>query len=124
MTKADESVPRIDFSKISFPSDGLTIKTVREVSAEAYGANRLDWDLFHPQYASQRFADNTDLLDLMRLERELAKNAFVAALDGFKPRRIGRQDLDKAGRRRGITDNLHVAYKEFGLSHGRRKVPC
>jgi hypothetical protein len=128
MSETRKDLPEIDFSRISFPSDRLTIKAVRDWVGQKYGAKRFDKALIdradHAESDEYKnlFTARSGVIDLMAGERELARNAFVAALDGYKPRRIGRQDIDKAGDRRGTRDVLHIDYQRFGLSSGPKQT--
>jgi hypothetical protein len=120
MPRENSETPVIDFTRITFPSDRLTIKAVRDAIGRDRGPNRLDMVLLEP-LGSHLFESKTGLADFLALERELARNAFTAALEGYKPARIGRQDLEKAGERRGISDCLNIKYRQFRLASGPKQ---
>jgi hypothetical protein len=113
--------PQMDFSRISFPSDMLTIKAVREAVARRSGPDRLDLVLLGFD-SDEVFEAETGLIDLLTLERQLAKEAFEVAMAGGKPSRPGKLSPAKAVERSGVrVPLLASAYQEFGLSHGPRE---
>jgi hypothetical protein len=102
-------VPNIDFSKISFPSDGLTIRTIRKISqdrnafAEHDDANEL------PKID----AKIGGLWELFNMERRFARRAFRKASTG---RDDWGQNYD-ASRRSGV-EHLAQSYAGFGIVKG------
>ncbi|MGH9616408.1 MAG: hypothetical protein ACRD28_06660 [Acidobacteriaceae bacterium] len=94
---SDQPSPRIDYTRIHFPSDSVTIGTLRAVSPF-----RLDVD-------EPRFIDEVGMLTVERL---LARRAFDAAL--------GRPvtDKDDVPSRKGWIDDLADDYKRYGVARG------
>src|SRR4051812_14903793 len=72
--------PKIDLAKIDFPSDGLTIKTLRRVHPEQVDT-REDIDLFSKDYGGSAGDMVTGMLGA---ERDLATAAFNRTL-GIPP---------------------------------------
>jgi hypothetical protein len=68
--------PQIDFTRIDFPSDSLTIQAVRRRFPEALDGKAAGTHLD---------LEKIDLPGMLRIERTLAKEAFEVAL-GKKPR--------------------------------------
>lgn len=88
--------PPIDFSRLSFPSDKLTVGTIR---AKA------------PRFFQPRVVRFTDVEEgLLLTERIVAEKAYAAALKQPDPHPDWRQD--------DLTLALMDVYKQFGLTTG------
>lgn len=97
-----DPVPNLDLTQITFPTDNITVRDIRQ-----------DW-----YRKSASATGSTSLLrtleDLLETERELVEHAFYAALGvklpGHVHRGIGGAD--------GAREALEASYVEFGLAAG------
>src|SRR6185437_6526609 len=97
-----EPTPSLDFSRITFPTDHLTVKDIRR-----------EW-----YQAASRPQRNGSLLvgleDLIETERELAQSAFYSALGAASP--LG---LPEIGDTDGARSVLAAEYDRRGVASGR-----
>jgi hypothetical protein len=97
---------KIDFTKIEFPSDGLTIKVLRRVHRDQIDAERL------PTFFTDRERGGSAedvLTDLLYCERALAEAAF--------DRHLGRLPADPLGVE-GFAEELTRLYVRYGIASG------
>jgi hypothetical protein len=101
--------PKIDFTKIDFPSDGLTVKTLRKVHPD-----QIDADAF-PSLFSQGNRGSADNLlgNLLHDERTIAEAAFNGALGKPPHEFLGKQELQS------YADELSDIYTQYGLATGK-----
>ena len=112
----DDSVPKIDFTKIDFPTDKVTIKDVRR-------AYKLSYDVWMEDRIANNGRDNeptpvtldTHLHDLMDYERHFAENMFKKALGLHDP------NLGYFGYASAI-ESFSAQYIELGLASGDHQV--
>jgi len=108
MTTTSPESPGIDFSRMSFPTDKLTVKAIRDADT------RLDYFDIGPHPFGNIEA-------IVITERDIARNAFNAALSGLKPARIGKRDHESAWERREMLDGLDFDYQRYGISSGPKQ---
>ncbi len=101
----------IDVTRISFPTDKLTIKAVREAENPEDG------------FDERREGFLSNLEAIVATERDLARKAFQATLKGSKPNRSGKHDLDAALERREMISGVDYDYQRYGLSSGGKRWP-
>lgn len=101
----DHGRAQIDYGKLSFPSDALTIGMIRKAVPELFAQD--DPEFFQDGFAS------VEVSGMLHSERILAHRAFASA--------AGRPDPypDEAGRQEMIK-MLAESYKLFGLASGRQ----
>lgn len=114
MSAPSPEPPKIDLSRIDFPSDRITIKAVR---ATRPGSG---FDAKVAEYPEGKDAFD-ELVACLSTERELASKAFDAALRGVDPKRIGTRDHKSAWDRQEIISALDSEYRAYGLSSGRQQ---
>lgn len=98
--------PKIDFTKIDFPSDGLTIKVLRHIHRDQIDAEQL------PTFFTDRErADSAEdlLTNLLYCERALAEAAF--------DRHLGKPPADPLGVE-GFAEELERLYVRYGIASG------
>ena len=110
MIEFQSTNPLLDISRLKFPSDAITVKAVR--------------DALNPEGLFDTRKENLfeGLEACVITERQIAQNAFDAALKGLKPNRSGKADLDSALQRREMVTGLDYDYQRFGLSKGARQT--
>jgi len=86
--------PRLDLTRIDFPSDRITIKNLRQLSPQAFDPRSKEW---------ADFEDDLELPGFLRLERDLANAAFDAVL--------GRRTVVMSGEEVEMLAALYVRYK-------------
>jgi hypothetical protein len=94
-----DTPPDIDYTRLSFPSDRLTVGAARAAFPHRFRTDR---------------ANFTDVESLMAAERWLARRAFDLALGRPDPLR----DDPVRGDRQELIGALADSYKRFGLSPG------
>src|SRR4051794_24637149 len=108
--------PKIDFTRIAFPSDAITLKMVRQAWPDA-----TDVDLPEQFFPAKDRMYRRNSLDgllgtgLIDLERELAEQAFKAVLGQPVKRRLFND-------RKDLTDFLAIEYVRYGLARGRHSA--
>src|SRR5947209_4593333 len=105
--------PAIDFTRLSFPSDDLSIKHLRAVEAKS-PAHINGFAQEDPAFF-EREGSIADVASILLLERALAHKAFAAAL--------GRPDPhadDEEFTRSEVIRMLGDCYKDYGLSSGSK----
>jgi hypothetical protein len=106
--------PKIDLSRIDFPSDRITVKALR---AARPGSGFDDKVAVYPE-GKNAF---DEFVACLSTERELAGKAFDAALQGHDLKRIGKGDHKPAWDRQEIVSALDSEYRAYGLSSGRQQ---
>jgi hypothetical protein len=106
VTQNEKNQPTLDISRINFPLDRVTIGTVRKA------ARRFD------ELEEQMF---DDLEAGIWTERLIARQAFDAELQGVKPNRIGKVNLELALDRREWVSGMDPLYRNYGLSSGPKQ---
>jgi hypothetical protein len=95
---SDKPLPQIDYTRIHFPSDSVTIGKLRAV-------NPLRLDVDEPMFI--------DEVGMLTEERSLARQAFDATLGREIP-----DDNDYLSGRNELVGDLVANYKTYGLARG------
>jgi hypothetical protein len=101
--------PEIDFTKIDFPSDGLTIKTLRRLSPDHFDSE--------PEACAKLLHNRAgnpmgDVLTLLDAERMVAQGAFFKTV-GVQCSRDYLEDV------RGCAQDVAKLYVHFGIAKGQ-----
>jgi hypothetical protein len=112
-----ETEPKIDFTKLEFPSDDLTVKMIRRAYPEAtdvefLGIGTRSQDVMY----RRRSFDDILGMGLLGAEREIADRAFRAELGQSM------KDLGTLFDRRDLIDGLNKEYRRYGLVHGKHET--
>jgi hypothetical protein len=100
--------PQIDFTKMDFPSDGLTIGTLRRVHPEQVDTGE-DINLFSKDYGGSAGDMVTGMLGA---ERDLAAAAFNRALGKPAPAPLDKDMLE------GFAEAMTQDYIRYGIASG------
>ena len=102
-----EESPQIDLTKIAFPSDRLTIGTLRK-----HHPAELDSDNA-PDFEKRSHSLRAELGDMLFVERSIAQDAFNSAL--------GRRDmvLGRGQDRQDCLDQVAGIYTRYGIASGQ-----
>jgi hypothetical protein len=95
---SDKPRPQIDYTRLHFPSDSVTIGKLRAV-------NPLRLDVDEPRF--------TDEVGMLTVERSLARQAFDAALGRPIP-----DENDSLRGRNELVGDLAIDYKTYGVARG------
>jgi hypothetical protein len=106
VAKSSRDQPTLDISRVAFPLDNVTIGTLRKANPSF---DRRDGKLFDDFEAG------------VLTERMIARQAFDAELNGVKPTRMGRLNLELALDRREWVNGMDQMYQQYGLSSGPRQ---
>ena len=98
--------PQLDFTKLSFPTDDLMIRTIRGLRPELISTE--------PPLSAEEYDELEDIRGVMWIERVLAHKAFAAARG--KPDPYANDDL--LNDRRDLILGLSRDYDFYGLSSG------
>ena len=113
--------PEIDFTKIAFPSDKVTIGAIRD-HIRKNDPNPAAFERTLREFEPEDFELKANILALLSAERELAEDAFNAALKGVKPKQVGQIHLELAENRRDRVQDLDRFYTEFGITSGPKQT--
>jgi hypothetical protein len=101
MTRPKPPKPTLDLTALAFPSDQITIKSLRAVEPELFGGeDDVEW----PKWS------NITLFATVAVERALCRKAFAAA--------AGLPDPSPSDDRRELILMLHDDYQEYGITRG------
>jgi hypothetical protein len=105
--------PQIDYSRLSFPSDALTVGQLRKSWPKPFNT------FGHGVRMEEAFHDgvSTHLYSLVSAERELAKLVFDVALGRYDDEKPDVQTAEDT--RWSISECLISDYTRYGLAHGR-----
>jgi hypothetical protein len=95
---SDKPLPQIDYTRVHFPSDSVTIGKLRAV-------NPLRLDVDEPRLI--------DVVGMLTVERSLARQAFDATLSRVIP-----DENDYLSGRNALVGDLASNYKTYGLARG------
>ena len=113
-----DPVPKIDFKKIEFPTDKITVKGLRQVyplGFDEWIEDRTLGSVDEARDGSPRLSLDAAIGDLMDYEREFAEQAFLQALG--VPVRPGREYSHQ-----NVVDTFGKQYIELGLASGDHQV--
>ena len=113
-----DPVAKLDFKKIEFPSDKITINDLRRVyplGFDEWVADRTFGSVDEEINGSPRLSLDGAIGDLMDYEREFAEQAFLQALG--VPVRPGREYSHQ-----NVVDTFRSQYIELGLASGDHQV--
>ena len=102
-------IPDIDLHKINFPSDGLTIKTLRQLAPHYFDTEQLVTGKLLDDKADNPMQPVITMLDA---ERCVAEGAFVKTLQGIKTDPGFLRDVQ------GCIEDAKQAYIQLGLAKG------
>jgi hypothetical protein len=105
-----DSPPKIDFSSLTYPSDGLSIKNIR--SAHPQGFTQEDPAFFEAAH----WGDRADFGGTLLVERRIAHKAFAA--------RLGLPDPypDEDWSRSELIEMLTESYQTYGIATGSHQT--
>ena len=109
VAKGDDLPPIIDLEKIEFPSDDLTIRTIRRTHVEEFDGGLGSRFFRH----HGRWAADATIGALIFLERLLATLAFEEALGLAPSIDLGRDD------KQAHVEELEGLYVRYGLAPGK-----
>ena len=112
-----EHVPKLDFKKIDFPSDKITIKDLRRAYPLGYDQwmeDRFDYRITTGEIRRPMSLDDA-IHDMVDYEREYAERAFLQALG--VPVRPGREYDHQE-----VVDTFRTQYIKLGLASGEHQV--
>ena len=110
MPVSSRKVPVLDVTRISFPSDAITVKAARD-------ALNAEGSFDHHQ---EKMFEGLEACVIT--ERDIAHRAFNAALKGIKPHRTGKQAPQLAWERREMVTGMDSEYQRFGISSGPKQT--
>jgi hypothetical protein len=95
-----QNAPELDYTRLSFPTDALTLKAIRAVLPELFAQE------------TPAFLDGSDITvaGLLSVERALAHKAFAVTL--------GLDDPNPHENRNDLIEMMAEEYQRFGLASG------
>ena len=102
-----EDSPQIDFTKIAFPSDSLTIGTLRKLHPADLDSQS------KPDFTERSHSLGAELTDMLWVEREIAEAAFNRALG--RPTEGDRTGQDW----QDCLDQVAGIYTRYGIASGQ-----
>lgn len=113
-----DTTPKIDFTKIDFPSDRITVKILRQVHPTATDVDvPIDSiaPLGDPRSYRRHTLDDPLGCGIIDLERQIAERAFKIAL-GQSVKGSNLSNIDE------MVDNISDEYKKYGLARGEHEI--